>query len=79
MDVARHADHLEFDDDLVLDRWTMLSPHFRISWARAFGTLFNEPMTERIGNPERTQDDAPGHRLQPPRIPSINLHPLHPP
>jgi hypothetical protein len=41
--------------------------------------LFNEPMTERIGNPERTPNDPLGQRLQQPRIPSINLHPLYPP
>jgi hypothetical protein len=28
---------------------------------------------------EPTSDDPLGHRLQQPRIPSIHLHPLHPP
>ena len=41
--------------------------------------LFNEPMTERIGDPESTPDDPPGHRLQQPRIPFIHLHPANPP
>ena len=41
--------------------------------------LFNEPMTEPIGNPESTADDPPSHRLQQPRIPCIHLHPDHPP
>src|SRR5450432_4099216 len=41
--------------------------------------LFNEPMTERIGNPESAPNDPHGHRLQQQRIPSIHLHPIHPP
>jgi hypothetical protein len=41
--------------------------------------LFNEPMTERIGDPERSADDPPSHRPQQPRIPFIHLHPAHPP
>jgi hypothetical protein len=41
--------------------------------------LFNEPMTERVGNPESTADDPPSHRLQQPPIPFIHLHPAHPP
>jgi hypothetical protein len=39
--------------------------------------LFNEPMTERIGDPESTADDPPGHRLQQPRISFIRMHPDH--
>ena len=41
--------------------------------------LFNEPMTERIGNSESTADDPPSHRLRQPRISCIRLHPDHPP
>jgi hypothetical protein len=43
------------------------------------GKPFNEPTSERIGNPESTQNDPSGHRLQQPRIPFIHLHPAHPP
>jgi hypothetical protein len=35
--------------------------------------LCNDPMTEPIGNPERTADDLPGHRLQQPCVPFIPL------
>ena len=38
--------------------------------------LFNEPMTERIGNPESAPNDPLGQRLQQPRISFIHLHPL---
>jgi hypothetical protein len=34
-----------------------------------FGNLFNEPMAERIANPESTPNDPLGHRRQQPRIP----------
>jgi hypothetical protein len=48
--------------------------------------LFNEPMTERIGNPESAPNDPFGHRLEQPRasrsstrIPFIPLHLADPP
>jgi hypothetical protein len=41
--------------------------------------LFNEPVTERIGNPESAPNDPLGHRIQQQRIPCIHLHPIQPP
>jgi hypothetical protein len=94
MHAAQRADHLEFDDDLVLDQETggifandyvvvkgddsklpdgAESSLSHLEGKGIFGKLFNEPMTERMGNPERTSDDPLGHRLQQPRIPFIRL------
>jgi hypothetical protein len=46
---------------------------------RVLVDLFNEPMTERFGNPESAADDPLGRQRQLPRIPFIHLHPAHPP
>jgi hypothetical protein len=100
MHVAQRADHLEFDDDLVLDQevsgkfandHVVVKDHDFSLLDGAEPTLshfvgkgilidlFNEPMTERIGNPESAPDDPLGHRQQQPCIPFIHLHPAHPP
>ncbi|MGD0108610.1 MAG: hypothetical protein ABSC06_31905 [Rhodopila sp.] len=100
MHVAQRVDHLEFDDDLVLDEevggefandqvivkdnGSPLLDGAGPALSHLMGEhvlvyLFNETMTERIGNPESTPDDPLGHRLQQTRIPSIHLHPSHPP
>jgi hypothetical protein len=44
-----------------------------------FGNLFNQPMSERIGNPESAPNDPFSRRLQQPRIPFIHLHPANQP
>jgi hypothetical protein len=99
MPVAQRADHLEFDDDLVLDQEVgglFANDHVVIKdddspllddaepalahlvSQGVLVNLFNEPLTERIGNPESVPNDPLGHRLQQQRIPAIHLHPIHP-
>ena len=41
--------------------------------------LFDEAVTERIGNCESAPDDPFGHRFQQPGISFIHRHHLHPP
>jgi hypothetical protein len=83
MYVAQRADHLGFDDNLVLDQEVgseFVNDHAVVKDADSplldraepapshfvgqgiFGKLFNEPMTERIGNPESTQLSV-AHRM----------------
>ena len=40
--------------------------------------LFNEPVAERIGNPESKSDDPLGQRIQQPLIPLIHLNLAYP-
>lgn len=83
MYIAQRGDHLEFDDDPVLDQ--KVSSKFAndhaivenddspllnnaepaLSDLMSQGILldlFNEPMTERIGDPESATNDPFGHR-----------------
>jgi hypothetical protein len=83
MPVAQRGDHLEFDDDLVLDQEVggiVANDHVVIkddaspllhgaepTFSHLPGkgvlvNLFNERMTERIGNPESTLNDPLGQR-----------------
>jgi hypothetical protein len=100
MHVAQPGDHLEFDDDLILDQEAgglVANDHVVIkdnappllddakpAFAHlvsqsVLGNLVNEPITERVGNPESAPNDPRGRRLQQQRIPCIHLHPVHPP
>jgi hypothetical protein len=83
MHVAQRADHLEFEDDLVLDQEvggkfandnvvvedtdSALLDGAEPALSDLVGKgvvvdLFNEPMTERIGDPESASDDPLGDR-----------------
>ena len=74
---ANHNVVVKDDDPPLLDGAEPALSHFVGEGVLVH--LFNEPMTERIGNPESTPNDPLGQRLQQPRIPSIHLHPLYPP
>jgi hypothetical protein len=84
MHVAQRGDHLEFDDDPVLDQEVggiFANDHVVTDDDSSLldgVEVFNEPTTERIANPESTTNDPLSHRLQQPRIPFIHLHPAHP-
>jgi hypothetical protein len=100
MRIAQGADHLEFNDDPVLDQEVgglFTNDHVvvkdndsamldgaepalaQLIGKRILVNLFNEPMTERIGNPECASDDPFSHWYQQQGIPFIHLHPADPP